>query len=374
MSPVKGWCPGAYRPMMSGDGLIVRIRPRLGRLTTDQMLGLCDLSQNLGNGIIDLTSRANLQMRGLRAADHETVLDALAALDLLDTDPALESRRNIVVAPLWSAGDLTEQLHQTITGNLHTLPDLPAKMGIAVDAGPAPMLGASSADFRFEQGADGSLILRADGAARGRAIDPDDAAEALAEMALWFLGTGGAQAGRMARHLLKTGLPAQWQTHAARQQTNPLQAGPLRETPIFGAPFGSMDAEALRGLLEDTNATALRCTPWRLFLLEDAAPVDRLHGFITDPDDPILRTHACPGAPACSSATVETRNIARALAPQHPAGLHVSGCAKGCAHPRTAKLTIVGEDGAYSLVENGHPWDQPRKRGLTANDLKTISD
>ena len=26
---VKGWCPGAHRPMMSGDGLVVRIRPRL---------------------------------------------------------------------------------------------------------------------------------------------------------------------------------------------------------------------------------------------------------------------------------------------------------------------------------------------------------
>ena len=29
----KGWCPGAWRPMASGDGLLVRVRPRLGRLT-----------------------------------------------------------------------------------------------------------------------------------------------------------------------------------------------------------------------------------------------------------------------------------------------------------------------------------------------------
>ncbi len=26
---IKGWCPGALRPMQSGDGLVVRIRPRL---------------------------------------------------------------------------------------------------------------------------------------------------------------------------------------------------------------------------------------------------------------------------------------------------------------------------------------------------------
>lgn len=52
--------------MMSGDGLIVRIRPRLGRLTREQSLGLCALSQSEGNGILDLTSRANLQMRGVQ--------------------------------------------------------------------------------------------------------------------------------------------------------------------------------------------------------------------------------------------------------------------------------------------------------------------
>ena len=30
---IKGWCPGALRPMQSGDGLVTRIRPPLGRLT-----------------------------------------------------------------------------------------------------------------------------------------------------------------------------------------------------------------------------------------------------------------------------------------------------------------------------------------------------
>ena len=27
---VQGWCPGAHRPMMSGDGLVVRVRLALG--------------------------------------------------------------------------------------------------------------------------------------------------------------------------------------------------------------------------------------------------------------------------------------------------------------------------------------------------------
>lgn len=374
MSTVKGWCPGAYRPMMSGDGLIARIRPRLGQLTAEQVLGLCDISRSDGNGIIDLTSRANLQMRGMSDANHNRVLNRLADLDLLDADPVTEAKRNIVTHPLWQPGGLTERLHNDILANLPALPDLPAKMGMALDTGPMPMLGSASADFRFEQGADGSLILRADGSVRGWAVDADDAPRALIEMAHWFCATGGANAGRMAHHLLATALPEDWRTHPARPQTNPLQAGRLDHAQIFGAPFGSLKARALAALMTDTNATALRCTPWRLFLLEGAETVDKHHGFVSDPDDPILRAHACPGAPACTSATVETRKIARILAPRHPEGLHVSGCTKGCAHPRPARLTLVGNDGAYDLVEEGHPWDQPRQRGLSADDLTTIPD
>ena len=47
---VRGWCPGAHRPMMSGDGPVVRIRPRLARLTRDQALGLCDVAEEFGSG------------------------------------------------------------------------------------------------------------------------------------------------------------------------------------------------------------------------------------------------------------------------------------------------------------------------------------
>ena len=32
---IKGWCPGALRPMQSGDGLVVRVRPFGGRLEAD---------------------------------------------------------------------------------------------------------------------------------------------------------------------------------------------------------------------------------------------------------------------------------------------------------------------------------------------------
>ena len=47
---IKGWCPGAWRPMASGDGLLVRVRPPLGRLTRHQMLALCEAAETFGSG------------------------------------------------------------------------------------------------------------------------------------------------------------------------------------------------------------------------------------------------------------------------------------------------------------------------------------
>lgn len=363
---VKGWCPGAHRPMMSGDGLIMRIRPRLVRLTRAQVLGMCAVSQSFGNGIIDLTSRANLQMRGIAQGDHHAVLDALLDLDLLDPSPEAEARRNIVTTPLWQTGDVTQRLHDRICAHLHEMPPLPAKMGLAIDTGDAPILGKTSADFRFEQAQD-TLILRADGAAKGRPVTEDTAMDALIEMAQWFAQTKG-DARRMAALVTTQPLPDAWTTTAPRGSGPKIQPGPLLENRAYGAPFGSIPARALHDLMHATNATALRTTPWRVFVLEDATQAPATN-FVTAPNDPLLDTHACPGAPACAAATVDTRALARKLAPHAPAGLHVSGCAKGCAHPRPAPLTLVGNDGAYDLVAHGHPWDSPRQRGLTADDL-----
>jgi precorrin-3B synthase len=107
---IKGWCPSALRPMASGDGLVVRLRPRGGRLSSAQASRIANLSNRYGNGLIDLTGRANLQIRGVVAEGHEALIEALARLGLIDADAETESRRNILVAPFWSEGDDTPLL------------------------------------------------------------------------------------------------------------------------------------------------------------------------------------------------------------------------------------------------------------------------
>jgi len=59
----KGWCPGAWRPMRSGDGLILRLRPPGGRLTVTDLRRIADDAVRHGNAVIEITRRAALPRR-----------------------------------------------------------------------------------------------------------------------------------------------------------------------------------------------------------------------------------------------------------------------------------------------------------------------
>jgi precorrin-3B synthase len=56
---------------------------------------------------------------------------------------------------------------------------------------------------------------------------------------------------------------------------------------------------------------------------------------------------------------------------------HVSGCEKGCAHPRQAPITLVARDGRYDLIRDGKPSDTPAFRDLSleqaAEQVKLIA-
>lgn len=380
-APVKGWCPGALRPMMSGDGLIIRIRPHAGRLARDQLIGLSRAALEFGNGWIDLTSRANLQIRGVHADHHQPLLDALSALQLLDDTPIREARRNVICAPLYQKGDLTHRLYQALLPRLLDLPVLPAKMGIAIDTGKAPVLQAISADFRFERGADErELILRADGLGRGRVVREDQAVARLIDLMTWFCDTGGPASKRMARHVRHCSPPEVWSTHVPRRAGGPLAPGITGGFHIFGVPFGQINAARLLEVVQDSQASGLRLTPWRMIVLEQPRPFEA-PDLITCPDDPRLRIRACPGKPFCAAATVETRALASRLAPYLQAllsasaqqvGLHVSGCSKGCTHPAAAAVTLTGRDGVFDLVQNGAPWETPQDTALGGEDIVKI--
>jgi len=359
---VKGWCPDAWHPMMAGDGLLVRVRPPLGRLSRAQVLGLCAAAIEYGNGAIDATSRANLQIRGVTEAGWPALIEALVALGFADPDPVREGRANILVAPDWQAGDDTHCIASELMARLDELPGLPGKVGFAIDAGVAPVLHDDPGDFRIERGEGGGLILRADGRETGAAIESGAEVDALIAIAHWFVSSGGGSAGRMARH--RAALP-DWAVGSVRPAAGAAALVPGRH-PLGvarGLPFGRIEAAALADLIDAKSCRDVRITPWRIIIFEGA--VEEL----VEDDALAVHTDACVGAPACPQATVETRALARRLAPHVTGRLHVSGCAKGCARARPADTVLTGRDGSYDLVIGGRAGDPPVRAGLAADQL-----
>ncbi|SFR18055.1 precorrin-3B synthase [Poseidonocella sedimentorum] len=378
---VKGWCPGARRPMAAADGLVVRVRPFLNTLSGAQAAGLADLAERFGNGMLELTSRANLQIRGVADAEHAGLLDGLAALGLLDPDGEAEARRNLILSPFHGGADLWDQaeIAARLGALLERAPAMPSKFGFLVDAGPEGRhLAGVSGDIRIEAGPAG-LLLRADGAEGGRVFEGIEAVcQGAIAMAEWFAESGGIGAdgrGRMRRHLEAGAVlpPELAGTELPFPAADVARPGPRAGGLLLGAGFGLIPGGALRALLAVCPVgQTLRITPWRMLFLPGLAErPDLPESLIAAPGDPRLRVSACTGAPGCGQAEVETRALASHLAAGLAPGttLHVSGCAKGCARPGPADLTLVGRAGRFDLVRGGAPWDEPDRQGLSPGDI-----
>ncbi|WP_426439216.1 precorrin-3B synthase [Bradyrhizobium genosp. P] len=371
---IKAWCPGALRPMQSGDGLVVRVRPHGGRLDAKQAAGIADLAGQYGNGLIDLTSRANLQIRGVGDHGYPPLIDGLARLGLLDPDPETEARRNVLVTPFWSAGDDTSSLAAELELGLASTPlDLPTKFGFAIDDGSERTLAGASADVRIERDGAGGLMVRADGAKLGRAVTRGEAVPVALALAEWFVTSGGGESERrrMAAHIAEgASLPKTLRGDAkpARQSAEPAP-GLCPPGAMVGVAFGQVPHLTLGHLA--THAQAIRLTPWRMLLVEGMREMLCGADLITRADDPVLRVIACSGAPRCGEAHADTRALASALAPHIPADarLHVSGCAKGCAHSGSADITLVATREGFDVVRGGSTRDMPVMHGLSGTAI-----
>jgi precorrin-3B synthase len=372
--------------MASGDGLVVRVRPPLGRLGVAQARRLARLALVHGNGVLELSSRANVQLRGIAPGRHGAVLGALASMGLLDADAGRERRRNLVIDPLCRPPEGVQALGLVLQQALDAAQDLdglPAKFGWSIEGAPGRLAGVS-ADIRLQRDAGGWLV-RPHG--RDQALQARDGNEAVAlglGLARWFAGRSaqrralGLRPGRMAAMARELQAPpgAAW---VAAQPEAPCEGPAPGAVPGLGwlvaAPLGRLPALTLLRLLRALPGRAgLRVTPWRMLLLEGdgdgrpawwgAAGLDDDWAWITGAQDPRLRVSACTGAPGCSQALGPTQDLALELADHVPEGdhLHVTGCAKGCA--RQAPATVVlraerdaGGQAVYGLVHQGRAGD-----------------
>lgn len=371
---IQGWCPGALRPMQSGDGLVVRVRTHLGRIMPDEARALADLSRRFGNGLMDVTNRANLQLRGVTPETHPPLIDALREMGLIDRDAEAEARRNVMLSPLAEVGGEEWQTAEEIS-RLMTQPDapkVPGKFGFAVQT-IAGELNGCNADI-WVTGGPLAQVTVCDQALVGVADDPhpQGTARLAVDLARWFVESGGVTdgRGRMADHIKRGAVPPM--LNGLRRnalQAPPPTVGEKDGNFFIGLPFGQLTPDILTAL---AGFGPLRLTPWRMLMIEGLSNAPSIFGIITDPDDPLMRVNACTGAPGCPQALADVRALARTLAPRlgQLETLHVSGCAKGCAHRGVADVTLIATDAQhFNLIRKGTVQAPVTRHGLTVREI-----
>jgi precorrin-3B synthase len=364
---IKGWCPSLFEPMAAADGLLVRVKPRVAGISAAQLRALADAAESYGSGRVEITNRANFQMRGLTAESVRVFADAMRAAGLASADPAAERRRSIVVAAGLTPDMMAVALRlEAWLEQDDALQALPAKFGYAVGEV------AGVADICLLPG---RVVLP--GPIAVPAADPLAAAQALTRASLRLTPRP-----MRLRELLAAlgpdifcaaaGLEGQVFTLDA-QPSGPFGLGLAYDTQT-AAQFRRAADLALRfgnGWLRTTTGNSLVL----LGTGEDQAGLAaaaRAVGFIVDPADPRLRIKACVGRPACASAGADVRAIAARLV-LHWAGagtLHVSGCTKGCAAPGGAAVTLVATAQAdrFDIVCDKPADGVPERAGVSLQD------
>lgn len=376
--------------MPTGDGLLARIHPPLGVLTLTQARSIAEAARLYGNGHLDLTARANLQIRGVSEATREPLAGLLVAAGLGDTRTDGGPQRLTLTRPLAGRDPAevidTAALAVAVEAAGRTLQGLPAKTLVSV----GPLL--DEADLSLVPlAADRVAIIPASASVPAADCAPDDVPATVGALLSAFVLTGRrrmreVRAEDWSRALAQ--LPAQDECRSGavgtRDFASPLALTMLAPAPglsrlgtlpvlALDAPFGRCTAAAFERLIavaEECRAPDLRLSPSRGIVMLPADPetaqarLDALSAdFITGAGDPRRAVAACTGAPACASGTTPTladaARLAEAFRPLAERGLsaHVSGCAKGCAKPSPADLTLVGREGAYAVVVGGSPDD-----------------
>lgn len=377
MSTRRGACPSLREPMTTGDGLLVRLSPAGTGWTPQELSKLAAAATRFGNGILEVTSRGNLQVRGLTTESAEDLASEIeaAAIPLrtglpIDTGPLAGIDAEEIADPLPLARALDDAVEAAgLTARLAP------KCAVVIDGGGRLPLDDLVADVRLAADPNGGsqwLISVGGTAQAARPVGSIVETEAVAAV-IDLLETIAAK-GRMARGRDLTDIdligfgPAPHKA-PARPAIAPVGLFPLADGSLATAvvmPFGQVEADTLAAFsaaIAASGAAEIRLAPGRGLIVpgldgEGCAALEAKAielGFITDPADPRLRVAACAGAPYCASAHFATRDLGAAIATRAPgllAGrtLHISGCAKRCAEPPAPDFTLLGAEGGCLVL------------------------
>jgi len=397
----RATCPGLFYTTSAQDGILSRIRIPGGLLNSFQLQAIADLALAFSGGYVQVTNRANLQLREVQSIPTE-VLTRLIELGLASGTASVDHLRNIMTSPtagidpqaLIDTRPFVNQWDEYIGAHSH-LAELSAKFSICFDGGEAVSVRDRPNDIGLVAVIDEMDVqfrLHLSLGERGEAprdvgvyVLPEESLLVLAALAKVYrdytMQHGGRRKPRLRELLNDWGVEAYLQVVECHLPS-PLRRSDTRDTlPIamYGhlgvhpqrqsgfsyigvvLPLGRLDTQQMQGLAalaaQHGNGT-LRLTPWQNVLITDipnqrVAEVQKaiehlgLHSSASHPGSAIV---ACSGKTGCLSSATDTKGHALILTAyleqhitlEHPVNIHFSGCEKSCAQHHSSDIALLG--------------------------------
>ncbi|MGW0395384.1 precorrin-3B synthase [Streptomyces sp. NPDC003042] len=397
-------CPGALRLHAADDGALARVRIPGGLLTTRQASLLALAADRFGDGHLELTSRGNVQLRGLSDGCGAGLAKLLDGAGLLPA-PSHERVRNIVATPMsgLDGGARPDVLPwamalDSLLCDSARAAALSGRFLFAFDDGRGDVA-ALGPDITVLGRPEGRALIRLGAAADAVELAVPDAPAAALLAAEYFLDTADAAGTRawrvselppehsldeveFAARLAAAAIPATRVAAVAWPYAPPPQpwgtGSGHRNTVCVLPPLGRLTCDQWRVLVQvaDRGLGELRITPWRSVILPGASTRRPLNGaarieaagLVLGPDSPWQSVTACAGRPGCAKSLADVRADARALVEdavrrgvhERPGALlpvHWSGCERRCGHPRGAAWVdvVATGDSGYQVSAPGRP-------------------
>jgi len=396
---------GLFYVAPAQDSFMSRLRIPGGVMTAHQLRGVADIAEELGGGYADVTTRANLQIREIPAANGPELVNRLGDIGLLPRGTGADNIRNITAAPTagFDAGELIDTrpivraLHHHIL-NTRDLFGLPRKFNIALDGGGRVAVLEDTNDIAFTAamtgegptfrlGLGGITGHRDFARETGVVVAPADVVAVCDAILRVFIAHGDRTDRKKARlkYLLDrwgpekflTEVEAQWGRALTRVPAEALTPPPpaLKHGHVgvhpqkqpglvyigVVTPVGRLMVDQLRDLANVADRFGngeIRLTVWQNLLIPNI-PEASLPAALAAITEAGLATEAsavrgglvaCTGSAGCKFAASNTKGHAAMLADylearitlDAPINIHLTGCHHSCAQHYVADIGLLG--------------------------------
>lgn len=381
-------CPGVLRLHEAADGSLARVRVPGGLLGIEGLTGLIWNAETLGDGHLEVTSRGNVQLRGLTDVD-DLLVRSLTAYGFLP-NPDLELARTILISPLSGLDgrgrrDVTRELpvlDEKICAT-DTLAGLSGRFAFGLDDGRGDVLGLAPDLTAVAVDAERYSFVVA-GQPTDVAAPAPEVPALLVDAASYFLAWAQARGRRLGRieetadgiaavtaRLAAAAHAVSWAgtlpTPAPPPETGTVEhAG--RVHLVAAVPWGRAPAPVWRLLGDLAGPAGVRVTPWKTVVLTDVQNPAATSAALTEvglhprPGTVWARVSACTGGRGCARTGRDVRTEAAAMLREGAAALadlelnragstarvHWSGCERRCGRPRLPYRDLLAVEEGWS--------------------------